>query len=114
MIADMRCNKKLNPIVTELFITGRKLNIYFVFVRQSYFAVPKKINLNLTHYFDMKIPDKRELQQTVFNHSSYIDFRDLMNLHKKRTEKSYSFLVVDTTLTSDNILRFRKNLAERI
>ena len=76
MIADMRCNKKLNPIVTELFITGRKLNIYFVFVRQSYFAVPKNINLNLTHYFDMKIPDKRELQQTVFNHSSYIDFQN--------------------------------------
>ena len=42
MIADMLSNKKLNPIVTELFIRGRKLNISVVFVTQSYFAVPKK------------------------------------------------------------------------
>ena len=41
MIADMFSNKKLNPIVTELFIRGRKLNIYLVFITQSYFAVPK-------------------------------------------------------------------------
>ena len=43
MIADMFNNKKLNPIVTELFLRGRKLNISLVFIRQSYFAVPKKI-----------------------------------------------------------------------
>ena len=42
MIADMLSNKKLNPIVTELFIRGRKLNISLVFITQSYFAVPKK------------------------------------------------------------------------
>ena len=41
MIADMVNNKKLNPIVTELFIGGRKLNISLVFITQSYFAVPK-------------------------------------------------------------------------
>ena len=40
MIADMICNKKLNSIVTELFIRGRKLNIYLVFITQSYFKVP--------------------------------------------------------------------------
>ena len=34
-------NKKLNPIVTELFIRGRKLNISLTFITQSYFAVPK-------------------------------------------------------------------------
>ena len=62
----------------------------------------------------MKIPDKRELQQIVFNHSSYIDFKDFLNLYKKCTAKSYSYLVTDATLTLDNPLRFRKNLAKRI
>ena len=55
MIADMLSNKKLNPIVTELFIRSRKLNIYFVIITQSYFAVPKNIRLNSTHYFTTKI-----------------------------------------------------------
>ena len=58
-IGDMLSNKKLNPIVTELFIRGKKLNISFSFVTQSYFAVPKNIRLNSTFYFVMKIPNKR-------------------------------------------------------
>ena len=94
MIADMLSNKKINPIVTELFIRDRKLNISIVFITQSYFAVPKNIRLNSTHYFIMKISSKRELQQISFNHSSDIDFQDFMNLYKKRTEKPYSFLVL--------------------
>ena len=114
MIADMLSNKKLNPIVTELFIRGRKLNISLVFITQSYFAVPKNIRLNSTHYFIMKIPNKQELQQIAFNHSSDIDFKDFMNLYKKCTAKPYSFLVIDATLASDNPSRFRKNLLERI
>ena len=77
MIADMLSNEKLNPVVTELFIRGRKLSISLVFITQSYFAVPKNIRLNSTHYFIMKIPSKRELQQIVNNHSSDIDFKDL-------------------------------------
>ena len=107
-------NKKLNPIVTELFIRGRKLNISLLFITQSYFAVPKDIRLNSTHYFIIKIPNKKELQQIAFNHSSDIDFQDYMNLYKKFTEKPYSFLVIDTTLVSDSPSRFRKNLLERI
>ena len=59
MIADMLSNKKLNPIVTELFIRGRKLNISLVFITQSYFAVPKYIRLNSKHYFILKILNKR-------------------------------------------------------
>ena len=62
----------------------------------------------------MKIPNKRELQQIAFNHSSDIDFQDFMNLYKKCTAKRHSFLVIDTTLVSDNSLRSRKNLLERI
>ena len=61
MIAHMESNKKLSPIVTEFFLRGRKRNIWFVFISQSYFKVPKNIRLNVTHYFIMKIPNKREL-----------------------------------------------------
>ena len=73
MIAAMLSNKKLNLIVTELFIRVRKLNISFVFITQSYSTVPKAIRLNLTICFIMKIPNKRELQQIAFN-DSYIYF----------------------------------------
>ena len=55
MIAGMINNNKLNPIVTELFIRGRKLNISIVFILQSYFKVPKDVRLNSTHFFIMKI-----------------------------------------------------------
>ena len=109
MIADM-INNKLNPIVTELFIRGRKLNISIFFITQSYFKVPKDVRLNSTHFFIMKIPNKREFQQIALNHSSDIDFKDFMNIYKKCTAKPYSFLVNDTTLPSDDPLRFRKNL----
>ena len=61
MIADMPSNKKLNPVVTELFIRWRKLNISLVFITQSYFTVPQNIRLNSTHYFVMKTSNKREL-----------------------------------------------------
>ena len=114
MIADMFSNKKLNPIVTELFIRGRKLNVSVVFIVQSYFAVPKIIRLNSTHYFVMKIPNKREHHQIAFNHLSDIDFQDFMNLYKKSTVELYSFFVIDTTLPSNHSLCFRKNLLEKI
>ena len=110
MIADMINTKKLNPVVTELLIRGRKLNISLVFITQSYFRVPKDVRLNSTHFFIMKIPNKRELQQIALNHSSDIDFKDFIKIYKKCTAESYSFLVNDTTLPSDNPLRFRKNL----
>ena len=109
MIADMINNKKLNPIVTELFIRGRNLNISIVFIMQSYFKVPKDVRLNSTHFFIMKILNKRELQIIALNHSSDIDFKDFMKTYKKNTKKPYSFLVNDTTLQSSNPLRFRYN-----
>ena len=110
MIADMINNKKLNSIITELFIRGRKLNISLVFITQSYFKVPKDVRLNTTHFFIMKIPNKRQLQQVAMNHSSDINTKDFTNIYKKYTDKPYSFLVNVTTLSSDNTLRFRKNL----
>ena len=73
MIADKLSNKKVNPIVTELFIRGRKLNNSLVFITKSYFLVPKTTRPNSTHYFVIKITNKRELQQITFHRSSDID-----------------------------------------
>ena len=103
-------NNKLNSIVTELFIRGRNLNISLVFITQAYFKVSKDVRLNTTHFFIMKIPNKRELQQTAINHSPDIDFKDFIRIYKKCTNELYSFLVNDTKLASNNPLRFRKNL----
>ena len=72
--------------------------------------MPKDVGLNSTHFFIMKIPNKRELQQSDVNHSSDIDFKDFMKIYKKCTTEPYSFLVNDTTLTSDDPLRFRKKI----
>ena len=83
MIADMINNKKLNSIVTELLIRDRKLNISLVFITQSYFKVPKDVRLNSTHFFIMKIPNKRELQQIALNHSSDINSKDFIKIYKK-------------------------------
>ena len=96
-------------------ISGRKLNISLVFITQSYFAVPKNIRLNSTHYFIMKIPNKWELQQIGFDNSPDIDSRDSMNLYRKCTVKPYSFIVIDATLESDNPLYVsEKNILETL
>ena len=77
MIANIISNKNLNPMVTDLFIRRRKLNIAIVFIKQSYFLVTKNIKLNLTHYFIMKVRNKQELQQIAFQHSSGIELKTL-------------------------------------
>ena len=92
----MSNNKKLNPVVNQLFIRGTKLNISIVFITQSYFKVPKEVRLNTTHFFIMKIQNKRELQQIALNHFSDIDFKDFIKIYKKYTAEPYSFIVNDT------------------
>ena len=108
MIADMIDNKKLNSIVTKLFIRGKKLNISLIFITESCFKVPKDVRLNTNHFFIAKIPNKRELQQIAINHSSDINTKDFANICRKCTNEPYSFLVIDTMLASNNPLRFRK------
>ena len=112
MIADIINNKKLNSVVTKLFIRDRKLNISLVLIIQSYFRVLKDVRLNFTHFFFMKITNKRELQQIALNDSSDIDFKDFIKIYKKCTAEPYSFLVNDATLASDNPLRFKENIFE--
>ena len=90
----MVTNKYLNPIVTELFIRGAKLNTYLTFSTHSYVVVPKNIRLISAHYFVVKIPNKRELQQIAFNHSSHIECQDCMYLYKKCTAKPYNYLIL--------------------
>ena len=107
MIADLINIRKLDSIVTKLSIRGRKLNISLVFITQSYFKVPKDVRLNTSHFFIAKIPNKRELS---INHSSDTNTKDFANIYRKCTAEPYSFLVNDTTLASNNPLRFRKNL----
>ena len=75
----------------ELFISGRKLNVSLVFI---------------THFFIMKILRKRELQQIATNHSSDIDFDEFKRLYINFHAEPFLFLVTDTTIPSDNILRF--------
>ena len=87
IIVNVINNKKLNSIVTELFI-----------------------RLNATHLFITKISNKRELQQIALNHSSDISSKDFINFYKKCTVESYSLLVNDARLASDNPLRYRKNI----
>ena len=86
-----------NIKIYKLFIRGRKLNIFLAFITQSYFALPKYITLNSTHYFIMKTPNKRGLEQITFNHSSDINFQDVMNFYKICTAKPYSSLVIDNS-----------------
>ena len=93
-----------------MFIRSRKLNISLVFITQSYFKVPKDIRLNSSHFFIAKIPNKRELQQLAINHSSDINTKDFANIYRKCRNEPYSFLVIDTMLASNKLLRFRKNL----
>ena len=61
IIADMLNDKIFYPIVIDLFIRGRKLKISLVYIIQSCFVTPKNIRLNCTHYFIMKISNKKEL-----------------------------------------------------
>ena len=118
MIADIMTNKKLQAIINELFIRCRKINISLAFITQSYFSVPKDVRLNSTHYFIMKInnkrDNKRELQNIAINHSADIDYKNFMKIYRECTKEPYNFLTIDTTLPSCNPLRFRKNLFDTL
>ena len=110
MIADIMTNNKFQAIIKELFIRCRKLNISLVFITQSYFSVPKEVRLNSTHYLIIKIHNKRYFMSIAINHSADLDYKDFLNIYRKCTIEPYSFLIIDTTLSANNSVRFRKNL----
>ena len=98
MIADILSSKKLNPVVTELFIRGRQPSISFFLLHNLILLFQKNIKLKSTCYLIMKIPNKRELQQIECKCSSDIDLQNFINLYKKCSANSYSFLIIDATL----------------
>ena len=110
IIADMINNKKLTSVVTELFIRGRKLNIFLDCRTQLFFKVPKDVKVNTTYFSISKIPNKRELREIAINDSSDISAKDFINIYRNCTVELYSLFVNDTTLASNNLLMFRKNL----
>ena len=106
-------NRKIQQIITKLFIRGRNLSTAF-FYYTILFWLRKNIILGSTHCFLMKISHKQEFQQITHNNWSHIEFEDIMNLYKKCAAKTYSFLMNDDPLAADNPLRFRSNLSEWI
>ena len=112
VIADIMTNKTFQAIIKELFIRCRKLSISLVFIRQSYFSVPKEAILNATHYLIMKINNRKDLQQIAINHSADIDYKDFLKICRSCTNEPYSFLTIDTTLHTNDPTRFRKNFSD--
>ena len=113
MIADIMANKKFQSLIKELFIRCRKLNISLVFIIPSYFSIPKDVRLNSTDYLIMKI-NKRELQNIAINHSAGIDYKDFIKMYREFTKEPYNFLTINTTLSWNTPLRFRKHLFDTL
>ena len=97
MIADIMTNKRFQAIIKELFIRCRKLNISLVFITQSYFSVPKDVRLNSTHYFIMKINNRKALQNIAINHFADIDYNDFMKICRECTKEPYHLLTINTS-----------------
>ena len=91
MIVDMISNKKLNSLVTQLYINGRKLKISLVFITQSYFKVPTNVRVNCTTFFIMEIPNKREFQQTAINSHQIFTLKILWWFVKNVLQKGIPF-----------------------
>ena len=112
MIGDVMNKKTFQAIIKDLFIRCRKLNVFFIFITQSYFSVPEDVGLNSTHYLIMQIHDGKELQNIGRNHSADIDYKDFVKIYRNCTNETYSFMTIDTTLPADNPMRFRKNFSD--
>ena len=112
MIADIMRSEKFKAIIKELFIRCRKLNIYIVFITQSYFRTPKDARLNSTHYILMKISNKKELKSIAEENSGHLEFKDFLKTYNYCTNQPYSFMMVDTRPTA--CVTFKKNFNEPI
>ena len=108
LIADIMNNKNFQAIVKELFIRCRKLNVSIVFITQSYFRTPKDARLNSTHYIIMKIQNKKELQSIAQENCGDINLKGFLNMYQKFTNNLYLSMIIDTTLSSGHLMRFRK------
>ena len=112
MIADIMSSKKFKAIIKELFIRCRKLNIFIVFITQSYFRTPKDARLNSTHYIVMKIGNKKELKSIAEEKSGHLDYKDFLKMYNYCTKEPYSFMTKDARPTAT--IPFKKNFDELI
>ena len=90
------------------------MNVSLVFFTQSYFKTPKDARLNSTHYLIMKIHNRRELQNIAIDHSADIEYKDFLKIYRNCAKEPYSFLTIDTTLPTDNTMRFRKKFSDSL
>ena len=99
MTSHVMSDKKAQQVLKELFIRCRKLNISLCLLNQSYFSIPKDVRLNCTHYIIFKINNKKDLQKITINHSSDIDYKDIINIFRNYTKEPFNFLTIDTTIS---------------
>ena len=78
----------------------------------SYFKTPKDARLNSPHYLIRKIHNRKELQNIAADNSANIDYKDFLKIYRNCTNEPYSFFTIDTTLTADDPMRFRKNFPD--
>ena len=98
-------NKKIQAIIKELFIRCRKLNISLVFISQSYFSVPKILQIKFITLFDDENCNRRELKNIPIYRSADIDYNDFMKIYRECTKEPHSFLRSVTTLPTSDPLR---------
>ena len=107
--------KKLNPVASEFFIKGRKLNISLVLIRKFYFPLPKNIRLNSTHYFFMTIPNKQKFTQNKYNDSADVSFEDCLYLYKKCTASIKRLAIKNyKTILTDKQLKYLHSRLEKL
>ena len=103
MIAEMISNKNLNPVVTGLFIRGRKPNFSLAYITQSYFAVSKNIRLNSTNNFVMKIINKKDFQKLHLITYQILALKALWIFNKKVLQNHVLFWLLIPLLHQINL-----------
>lgn len=101
-------HRKLQEIMSQFFIRGRKSNMSVIYISQSYYLIPKCIRLQCTHLMLKKIGSKREINSIVNDYNLDISTDDLMDIYNDATEDMTSFLMIDVT-ENDHNQKFRKN-----
>ena len=88
------------------------MNISLCFLSKFYFPLPKEVRLNSTRYLIFKVNNKRELQNIAFNRSADINYKDFLKIYRNCTKEPYSFLTINTTLPTNDPMRFRMNFSD--
>ena len=76
------------------------MNIFLVFITQSYFSVSKEVRLNSTHYLIMKIHNRRESQHIAIDHSADIDYKDFLKIYRNSTKERQLEAIRDFSATN--------------